>query len=113
MGNALLVGFEDLIEVIADRHHVTTDGIMGRDRSPTVARARAEVCHALYHLPGRGLSYPEIGRLIGGRDHTTIMAAVESHREWLFQRVALSPGELTSCEGSKRTRVAYHSPWLT
>lgn len=60
---------------MADRYHVTIDELCGRNRSATVARARAALC---WELRRKGLSYPEIGRLVG-RDHRSVMSAVEVH----------------------------------
>lgn len=45
--------------------------ITGRSRRQNVVRARHAVCYLARELTGK--SYPFIGRLTGGRDHSTIM----------------------------------------
>ena len=44
-------------------------------RSGTAPAARRELYVA---LRARGWSYPQIGRFCGGRDHTTVIAAIDS-----------------------------------
>lgn len=48
--------------------------ITGPDRSRLFTPARFAVCRALRN---RGWSYGKIGRLLGGRDHTTIINACD------------------------------------
>ena len=50
--------------------------LLARDRRPTVARARKVAIYLARELTGKSL--PEIGRSFGGRDHSTILAAVRS-----------------------------------
>jgi chromosomal replication initiation ATPase DnaA len=55
-------------------HHydVHPDDVTGDERTPTIAFARF---HWFFELRDRGLSYPEIARLVQ-RDHTTVMSGV-------------------------------------
>ena len=48
--------------------------ITGPDRSRLFTPARFAVCRALRN---RGWSYGKIGRMLGGRDHTTIISACD------------------------------------
>ena len=67
--------FEELAFIQRD-FPVTSADVLGRSRSRTVVRAR----QALYRrLRARGLSYPEVGKLVD-RDHTTVLAACRQHR---------------------------------
>lgn len=53
--------------------------IRGRNRSRSVTRAR----HVAMYLCRRhcAMSYPEIGKFFGGRDHSTVMSAVGKMRK--------------------------------
>lgn len=62
-----------VLEQVADHHSVTIEDITGPSRRGDHVRARHE---AAYLLRQCSLSYPQIGRALGGRDHTTVMYAV-------------------------------------
>jgi hypothetical protein len=64
---------DELVETVAVVCLVTAADIYSRDRHQQNAHAR-HLCALL--LRERGLSFPEIGRVLGGRDHTTAMSAV-------------------------------------
>jgi chromosomal replication initiation ATPase DnaA len=55
----------------ADLYGVEVESILSDDRGPLAVRARHAVC---WLLRERGMSFPEIGKVIG-RDHTTVMYA--------------------------------------
>src|SRR5689334_12850383 len=84
----------DLLEVaraIARKHHVTLDELLGRRRRGPEAAARHELWQRLYEeLP----SLPKLGEIFG-RDHTTVMAAVHKHEQWV-DAAALVPIPETS-----------------
>lgn len=65
-------GLLGLVDHVAEAHHVTRGDVLGRGRTKRVAQARHAVMRALRDM---GMSYPEIGRLLG-RDHTTVLAAL-------------------------------------
>lgn len=65
----------DIMRETADRHGVTLDDLTGVSRSATVARARQEAM-VLVRLLRPDLSTPQIGRLFGNRDHTTVLYAL-------------------------------------
>ncbi|GAB4331019.1 MAG: chromosomal replication initiator protein DnaA [Dehalococcoidia bacterium] len=58
-----------LLEAVARRLEVPASDLAGRSRSPAVSRARALAVVALHR---HGNSYAEIGRILGGRDRSTI-----------------------------------------
>ena len=67
--------FAELLEWIAGQLGSSAEEILGHGRTATVAQARQL---AMYVCRRRlGLSYPELGRLFGGRDHTTVLHAVK------------------------------------
>ena len=79
-------GALDALERIASEHGVTPVEVLGRDRSRSVARARAHFVHVLRTCTS--LSYPEIGKLIG-RDHSTAMHLERAHEIRLAVSLAI------------------------
>jgi chromosomal replication initiator protein len=67
---------EEVLSATAARFGVTPDELVARDRRPAVARARKVAIYLARELTGKSLS--EIGRQVGRRDHSTILAAVRS-----------------------------------
>ena len=65
-------GLLELLDEASREHFVSRDEILGRSRCQSIVAGRRALCRALRE---RGLSYPEIGRLVG-RDHTTVMTLV-------------------------------------
>ena len=66
---------EDIIPIVAERHRVTVADIKGACRSKKVVAARFEVIAEARRLRP-DLSLPQLGRLFGNRDHTTIRHAL-------------------------------------
>lgn len=60
-----------VLREVAVLHGLTVMDIVGRERTSRVVACRGEAVWRLKHL--RGCSTTEIGRAIGGRDHTTVM----------------------------------------
>jgi len=62
---------EQILKQVAGYYAVGTDALIGRSRSHKVALAR----HVTMYLLRKQLdsSYPQIGQLLGGRDHTTVI----------------------------------------
>jgi hypothetical protein len=60
-----------IVRDVAEEFGFTQTEIMGRLKTKDVARARQIVMYLAKRHSGH--SYPEIGRRLGGRDHTTIM----------------------------------------
>lgn len=65
----------DVVSAVSDYYSIGKRNLLGTSRSRPVARPR-QICMYLLrtHL---GLPLQEVGRLIGGRDHTTVMHAVD------------------------------------
>ena len=64
-----------VVSAVATAFGVTTEQIMGRDRSRDVALPRQVVMYLLRQEAN--ISLPQIGEVLGGRDHTTVMYACE------------------------------------
>lgn len=68
------------IGLIALKHGLQREDLLGRDRREKAARARQE---AFYKLRYKGWSYRKIGKLFG-RDHKTVVAGFEQHKKKAF-----------------------------
>jgi chromosomal replication initiator protein len=64
-----------IIEAVANEWKTTVDALLGRDRSQKVAQPRQVAMYLLRKETDASL--PQIGEALGGRDHTTVMYAIE------------------------------------
>jgi chromosomal replication initiator protein len=67
---------DEVLSATASLFGVSTTEMLARDRRPAVSQARKVAIYLARELTGKSL--PEIGRKLGGRDHSTILAAVRS-----------------------------------
>ncbi|TPL40637.1 helix-turn-helix domain-containing protein [Mesorhizobium sp. B2-4-6] len=70
----------DLIERVAAWHFLTVTHLAGSSKRDRVIEARYDAISAVYlncRIGGRTMTLAEIGRLFGGRDHSTIWAALK------------------------------------
>ena len=66
---------QKLIEIVAREWETSVEALQGRDRSARVAEPRQV---AMYLLRSEtNASLPQIGAVLGGRDHTTVMYAIQ------------------------------------
>jgi hypothetical protein len=65
-----------LIRDVLEPHGLTWADVVGRNAKAPYVRARTDIYVALRE---RGWSYPKIGALVGGRDHTSIINSVQRH----------------------------------
>jgi len=70
---------ERVIEVVARAHNITTEKMLSRDRSREVAFPRQIAMYLLRQEAD--FSLPQIGEALGGRDHTTVMYAIQKIAE--------------------------------
>lgn len=63
-----------IIDLAAERAKTTPEELIGRSRKKEITAPR----HIAMYLARKleGVSYPNIGRQFGGRDHTTILSAI-------------------------------------
>lgn len=70
----------DLVAAVANEFHMDAQDVIGTKRFKYIMRAR----FALYKvLHVRGMSLSNIGRVCGGRDHTTIIHGLKQADEWM------------------------------
>jgi chromosomal replication initiator protein len=66
---------EKIIELVAREWQTSVDALIGRDRSQKIAQPRQVAMYLLRKETDASL--PQIGEVLGGRDHTTVMYAIE------------------------------------
>ena len=64
-----------ILELVAREWKITEDELLGRDRSQKVAEPRQVAMYLMRKETDASL--PQIGEVLGGRDHTTVMYAIE------------------------------------
>jgi len=64
-----------IIELVAKEWQTTVQALLGRDRSQKIAQPRQVAMYLLRKETDASL--PQIGETLGGRDHTTVMYAIE------------------------------------
>lgn len=65
----------EALRCVAESYLVSVAELLSKDRHKGIAEGRGVACWLLRTLTR--MSFPEIGRALGNRDHTTIMAAVK------------------------------------
>jgi hypothetical protein len=65
-----------IVESICRARGVTVEEVNGRCRFHPFVAARGEIAHK---LRSRGMSLPQIGVILGGRDHTTILHMLRAY----------------------------------
>lgn len=66
---------DDVISYVCEYYNIKTTQLKGPKRDASLVKARQVCMYLLYKE--MGLTYVEIGNLLGGRDHTTIMHGVD------------------------------------
>ncbi len=66
---------EALIRAVAQYYHISVEDLRSKSRRRTIAHPRQVAMYLLREETG--LSFPQIGELLGGRDHTTVMHGYE------------------------------------
>lgn len=78
-GNPAALTPEAVVALVAGRCGYTSKDLRSRKRDPKLVRARQIAMYLCRELLGE--SYPALGRLFGGKDHSTVMHAVKKIRE--------------------------------
>jgi len=66
---------EKIVELVAHEWQTTVAALLGRDRSHKIAEPRQVAMYLLRKETDASL--PQIGEVLGGRDHTTVMYAIQ------------------------------------
>ena len=68
----------DIVRETAAKHGLSVADILGQSRSRPIAWPRQEAMYRIF-TESPHISYPEAGRRLGGRDHTTVIHGVKAH----------------------------------
>ena len=100
---------EDIVEAVAQAYGITPERIRARDRSRAAALPRQVAMYLLRE--DAQLSLPQIGDLLGGRDHTTVMYGCEKIAGLLEedQRLRTQVGELRA-QGNRQKVLVSNVP---
>lgn len=80
-GTRPTAGHREILEEVARHYALPPEEMLGTGRRPQLVLARQI---AMYLCRRRlGLSYPELGRVFGGRDHSTVIHAIKKIRKML------------------------------
>jgi chromosomal replication initiator protein len=69
------IGTDDVVGAVARAFGITTEQLLGRDRSREIVLPRQVAMYLMREEAN--ISLPQIGEAIGGRDHTTVMYACD------------------------------------
>lgn len=78
---------DDVITTVAEKCGVTTDAMKGRNRAQEIVMPRQIAMYLMREETGASLA--EIGRALGGRDHTTVIHGIEKIESRLQEDAAL------------------------
>ena len=82
------VTIEEIQKQVAGHFHIRVSDMHSARRARSVARPRQVAMYLAKNLTSRSL--PEIGRMFGGRDHTTVMHAVRKVEELIERDSAMA-----------------------
>lgn len=72
-------GSDDIVDTFARHFGISTQDIIGNSRKAELVDVRHQIAYILREYAD--MSFPAIGRLLGGRDHTTIMYAYNKFKD--------------------------------
>lgn len=81
------VDMEGVLQVVCERYNISTRDVLGQRRTKNAAFPRHVVCYLAKEMTGRTLT--EIGKFMGGRDHSTILSAVNKIKAKLTKDMGL------------------------
>ncbi len=87
------IGNDDVLATLADFFDVSKEAVEEKSRRHEIVRIRMTIMYILREYAG--MSFPSIGRLIGGRDHTTVIHAYNKTKK----EVAEDPSILETLAG--------------
>lgn len=79
--------WREILQMVAEANHVTVDDLTGQRRAREFSWPRQEAMWLLRQQRrpngAHRFSLPQIGRMLGGRDHTTVLHGVRRHEQRL------------------------------
>jgi len=87
-----------IMNEVAEKHNMPVAAFRSQSRTMPFVNLRHEACYRL--STELGFSLKQIGRLMGNRDHTTVMNAIRRHKKILAE--GYKPKTRTKCVSSAR-----------
>jgi chromosomal replication initiator protein len=78
---------EEMVDIVARYYHLASADLLSTLRTKPIAHARQVAAYVIRELTQA--SFPQIGRLLGGRKHNTMLYACEKLREQMTQEPPL------------------------
>lgn len=72
---------DDVIPAVCKVLRLTEDEVKGPRRFPELIDARAIISHYVVHVLGQKYAY--VGRMVGNRNHSTILNLCRNHLVWM------------------------------
>lgn len=82
------VAMDDVIQIVADFYNIEKESIHQKTRKKEVVKPRQVIMHLLRN--DFNISFPAIGKKLGGRDHTTVIHSCEKIKKELKNDLALN-----------------------
>ena len=79
----------EVLDFVADKYGLTFDDLCAARRTRDWARPRQMAMYAVHHLCPH-MSLPAIGRMLGGRDHTTILHGIRKITSLIIADAAIA-----------------------
>jgi len=70
---------DKIVTQVAAHYKLSIEALLGRDRTKDVAYSRQIAMYLLREVSK--ISFPQIGEVLGGRDHSTVMSAIEKIKD--------------------------------
>jgi chromosomal replication initiator protein len=70
---------DKIVTQVAEHYKLSIEKLLGRDRTKDVAYSRQIAMYLLREVSK--ISFPQIGEVLGGRDHSTVMSAIDKIKE--------------------------------
>lgn len=108
------ITIRDIVSLVAEHFDLSITDMLSMRRTPQIVRPRQVAMYLAVDLTGRSL--PEIGRYIGGKDHTTVLHAarkipLEMARDPLFgATVGTLRARMQAMYGTLPRSMAYREP---
>lgn len=73
------MAWKRILAEVANKHALTVSQVTGRQRNRAFVIARHEAIYRLH--TETEMSLPQIGRRVGGRDHTSVLHGIKRHKQ--------------------------------
>lgn len=87
LGENSSLSSDNIIHTIAEYFNITSTSIMGNKRQPNIVFARQMAMYLCREL--LGMSYPTLGKIFGGKDHSTVLYSIKKIKNLLVTNIEM------------------------